>query len=124
MSRNSGPSRLTEGGDHTNFFAAEDGARAPVERLKPTLTFAKTLAFTATLILLGLPTSAQDTSEIITKEYEQGGIYEGTFKDGKRQGAGTMRYKTGEEATGAWENGALATDDAAPTEAATTQDDG
>ena len=49
---------------------------------------------------------AQD-GEVQTKQYEDGGIYEGTFKAGKRQGTGTMRYASGEEASGDWDNGAL-----------------
>ena len=32
------------------------------------------------------------------------------FKAGKRQGEGTMRYATGQEATGEWQDGALASD--------------
>ncbi|MEO0866321.1 MAG: 2-isopropylmalate synthase, partial [Pseudomonadota bacterium] len=39
--------------------------------------------------------------------YANGDIYEGTFKNGKRQGSGTMRYATGEEASGEWDSGAL-----------------
>ena len=35
-------------------------------------------------------------------------MYEGTLLRGKRQGQGTMRYATGEEATGEWQDGALA----------------
>ena len=40
--------------------------------------------------------------------YTNGDVYEGTFLRGKRQGQGTMRYATGEEATGEWQDGALA----------------
>ena len=42
--------------------------------------------------------------------YTNGDVYEGTFRDGKREGTGTMRYATGEEATGDWINGALKSD--------------
>ena len=34
----------------------------------------------------------------------------GMFEDGKRSGEGTMRYATGQEETGTWENGALQDD--------------
>ena len=39
--------------------------------------------------------------------YANGDVYEGTFDKGKRQGQGTMRYATGEEASGEWIGGAL-----------------
>ena len=59
--------------------------------------------------------------------YTNGDVYEGTFLKGKRQGTGTMRYATGEEASGTWNDGALAeqtdatpADSAAPDQAADT----
>ena len=39
--------------------------------------------------------------------YPNGDVYEGNFTAGKRQGQGTMRYATGEVATGTWTDGAL-----------------
>ena len=39
--------------------------------------------------------------------YSNGDVYEGTFKAGKRQGAGLMKYASGQEAQGEWDNGAL-----------------
>jgi hypothetical protein len=41
--------------------------------------------------------------------YANGHIYEGAFVKGKRSGQGTMRYTTGQEESGVWENGALST---------------
>ncbi|MFT5631234.1 MAG: hypothetical protein ACI9HB_002409, partial [Gammaproteobacteria bacterium] len=46
--------------------------------------------------------------------YANGDIYEGTFVRGRRQGVGTMRYTTGEEATGEWIDGALPVANVAP----------
>jgi hypothetical protein len=44
--------------------------------------------------------------------YANGDVYEGMFVRGKRQGNGKIRYATGEERTGDWDNGALiSTDD-------------
>ena len=42
-------------------------------------------------ILIGTATAvyAQD-STVITKQYDDGGVYEGTFKDGKQHGMGQM----------------------------------
>ena len=45
-----------------------------------------------------------------TATYVNGDVYEGTFRAGKRQGDGTMRYASGEEASGDWDNGALKTE--------------
>jgi len=42
--------------------------------------------------------------------YANGDVYEGSFRSGKRQGAGTMRYSDGQETSGTWENGALKQD--------------
>ncbi|MEO0922346.1 MAG: 2-isopropylmalate synthase, partial [Pseudomonadota bacterium] len=59
-------------------------------------------------------------SGVGTATYTNGDIYEGNFLKGKRQGKGTMRYASGEEASGRWEDGALAeqtsSDDATKTE--------
>ena len=91
------------------------------------------------LTLAGLPTLmlAQADGEVITKQYNDGSVYEGTFKDGlqdgigkatyptgdiyeggfakgKRQGPGKLTYKTGEISEGIWENGVLTAPLAAP----------
>ncbi|MEH6751525.1 MAG: 2-isopropylmalate synthase, partial [Paracoccaceae bacterium] len=53
-----------------------------------------------------------------TATYAYGDVYEGMFSAGRRQGEGTMRYATGQEVTGVWQNGtppgADGADDAAP----------
>ena len=36
-----------------------------------------------------------------------GTVYEGEFRNGRRQGVGTMRYASGETETGQWQDGAL-----------------
>ena len=46
--------------------------------------------------------------------YSNGDVYEGQFRDGRRQGQGTMEYATGEVSDGEWQDGALVTSDAAP----------
>ena len=40
--------------------------------------------------------------EVVTKQYDDGGIYEGTFKDGKQHGKGTYRLPNGYEYEGDW----------------------
>ncbi len=41
------------------------------------------------------------------KQYDDGGVYEGTFKDGKQDGIGTYRLPNGYEYTGAWVDGEI-----------------
>ncbi|HHI69613.1 MAG TPA: 2-isopropylmalate synthase, partial [Rhodobacteraceae bacterium] len=50
---------------------------------------------------------AQNTGEILTKQYDDGGIYEGTFKDGKQHGTGTYRLPNGYEYSGEWVDGEI-----------------
>ena len=49
---------------------------------------------------------AQDTA-VITKQYEDGGIYEGTFKDGKQHGTGSYRLPNGYVYEGEWVEGEI-----------------
>jgi len=53
-----------------------------------------------------LPAFAQD-GDVQTKEYDDGGIYEGTFKDGLQDGTGTYKLPNGYEYTGQWEAGEI-----------------
>ena len=50
---------------------------------------------------------AQSQNEVVTREYENGGVYEGTFKDGKQDGHGTYRLPNGYEYTGDWVDGEI-----------------
>ena len=43
----------------------------------------------AALVLSGLPAAAQQSGEVLTKQYDDGGVYEGTFKNGLQDGKGT-----------------------------------
>mgnify|MGYP003528624425 CR=1 FL=1 len=43
---------------------------------------------------LALPAVAQD-GEIITKQYDDGSVYEGTFKNGRQPGTGTYTLRYG-----------------------------
>ena len=69
---------------------------------------------TLSLILLGtvltaapaLPVFAQ-SGEVQTKQYEDGGVYEGTFKDGLQHGTGTYTLPNGYEYTGDWFEGEI-----------------
>jgi len=57
-----------------------------------------------------------------TATYANGDIYEGMFSAGTRQGSGTMRYTTGEEVAGDWDDGALATAAQTPPDETTATD--
>ena len=52
-----------------------------------------------------LPAFAQ--GQIQTKQYEEGGVYEGMFVDGVRQGRGTYTLPDGFKYTGQWVNGEI-----------------
>ena len=65
----------------------------------------KTFTLTAALTLaLSSAAFAQD-GQISTKQYDDGGVYEGTFKDGLQHGTGTYRLPNGYEYTGDWVGG-------------------
>ena len=45
--------------------------------------------------------------EVISKQYDDGSIYEGTFKDGRQDGTGTYKLANGYEYTGEWVAGEI-----------------
>src|SRR5690554_3659450 len=49
---------------------------------------------------------AQD-GEIRTKQYDDGGVYEGTFKNGLQHGTGTYTLPNGYEYAGDWQDGEI-----------------
>ncbi|KPU83961.1 hypothetical protein JI58_06635 [Marinosulfonomonas sp. PRT-SC04] len=76
-----------------------------------TKTVTQTLKATTAGLLLILASStagyAQNTGAIQTKQYNDGGIYEGTFLDGKQHGAGIYRLPNGYEYNGEWVAGEI-----------------
>jgi hypothetical protein len=52
------------------------------------------------------PAAAQSEA-VVTKQYEDGGVYEGTFKDGRQHGQGTYRLPNGYEYSGEWVEGEI-----------------
>jgi len=64
--------------------------------------------FCATIAILGVCVSpAFAEGEFRTKQYEEGGIYEGMFKDGVRHGTGTYTLPDGFTYKGQWVNGEI-----------------
>ena len=63
----------------------------------------------ATTIFFAGTALAQITS-IQSKQYEDGGFYEGTFKNGRQHGQGTYSLPSGYKYTGAWVNGEISGD--------------
>ena len=59
------------------------------------------LALIMSLAMGALPLGAQ-TTDVQTKQYDDGGFYEGTFKDGMQHGLGTYRLPNGYEYSGEW----------------------
>ena len=67
------------------------------------------LTLTPLILCLGLlpfPALAQD-GEVQSKQYDDGGVYEGTFKDGVQHGTGTYTLPNGYEYEGAWVDGEI-----------------
>ncbi|HBS98791.1 MAG TPA: 2-isopropylmalate synthase, partial [Citreicella sp.] len=54
----------------------------------------RTILPLATALALATTLAAQD-GEIITKQYDDGGVYEGSFQDGLQHGTGTYRLPNG-----------------------------
>ena len=53
-----------------------------------------------------LDVSAQE-DVVVTKQYDDGGMYEGTFKNGLQHGIGTYRLPNGYEYSGEWVDGQI-----------------
>ena len=47
------------------------------------------------------------TSDVQTKQFDNGGVYKGTFRGGLRHGQGTYTLPDGYEYTGAWVDGEI-----------------
>jgi hypothetical protein len=60
------------------------------------MAYSRTLTAIALAGLVASAAWAQDGS-VQTKQYEDGGVYEGTFKDGLQHGTGTYRLPNGYE---------------------------
>ncbi len=71
------------------------------------LAIALTLALGAAQPGLAQEGSAQGGGTVITKQYDDGGVYQGTFRDGKQHGTGTYRLPNGYEYSGEWVDGEI-----------------
>ncbi|TAG18822.1 MAG: 2-isopropylmalate synthase, partial [Rhodobacterales bacterium] len=58
------------------------------------------------LLLAATPAFPQD-GEVLTKQYDDGSVYEGAFKDGRQHGTGTYRLPSGFEYSGDWIEGEI-----------------
>ena len=47
------------------------------------------------------------TGPVLTKQYDDGGVYEGTFRGGLQHGTGTYRLPNGYEYSGDWVDGEI-----------------
>ena len=56
--------------------------------------------------LMAAPLAAQ-TSDIVIKQYDDGGIYEGTFRNGLQHGTGTYTLPNGYQYSGDWVDGEI-----------------
>ena len=65
------------------------------------------LAAAAICLAIAGNVAAQQDGEVVTKQFDDGGVYEGTFRDGLRHGTGTYRLPNGYEYTGDWVEGEI-----------------
>lgn len=66
------------------------------------------LAAVALGAALGAPAVlAQDPGAVTTKQYDDGSVYEGTFRNGLQHGTGTYRLPNGYEYSGDWTDGEI-----------------
>ena len=61
----------------------------------------------AAVILAFSGVASAQSASVQTKQYEDGGFYEGTFKNGRQHGQGTYTLPSGYEYIGSWENGEI-----------------
>src|SRR6056297_1064558 len=70
------------------------------------MSFSMRDATIAAMMLAGGAALAQD-GEVQTKQYDDGGIYEGTFRNGLQHGTGTYTLPNGYEYSGEWVDGEI-----------------
>ena len=46
-------------------------------------------------IVLAAGLAVAQSDDVVTKQYDDGGVYEGTFREGKQHGTGTYRLPNG-----------------------------
>ena len=62
---------------------------------------------TAVLTMVVAVAGIAAAQEVITKQYDEGGVYEGTFLNGKQHGTGTYTLPSGYTYSGEWANGEI-----------------
>ena len=68
---------------------------------------ARALAAALVVSAPGLAPATAQTDGVLTRQYEDGGVYEGEFRDGLQHGQGTYRLPNGFEYTGEWVDGQI-----------------
>ena len=61
----------------------------------------------AAILAAGPALAQSDDGTVMTKQYEDGGVYEGTFSGGRQDGTGTYRLPNGYEYSGDWVDGEI-----------------
>ena len=67
----------------------------------------KTILATTLAYAVFTGTVAAQDGQVLTKQYDDGGVYEGTFLNGLQHGTGTYRLPNGYEYTGDWVEGEI-----------------
>ena len=80
--------------------------RTPLEKMQATMTRRVLTTTLFAAALMAAPLAAQ-TSDIVIKQYDDGGIYEGTFRNGLQHGTGTYTLPNGYQYSGDWVDGEI-----------------
>ena len=70
--------------------------------MKPAVLLA---ALAGLAIPLGVPSAHAQAAAVVTKQYDDGGVYEGTFRNGLQHGRGTYTLPSGYRYEGDWVDG-------------------
>ena len=65
------------------------------------------LQVVAVALALAAGAAAQTEGEVITKQYEDGSVYSGTFRNGLQNGTGNYKLINGYEYSGDWVDGEI-----------------
>ena len=65
----------------------------------------RTLMLAAALTPLMFAAAFAQNTQVLSKQYDDGGVYEGTFKDGLQHGTGTYTLPNGYQYAGQWIDG-------------------
>ena len=96
------PTPLSARKGSSSLWRLTQGTRPMTFRIR-----ARMGSFAATAVLLAVLPASLWAQSVQTKQYDDGGVYEGGFLNGRQHGIGTYRLPNGYEYTGEWFEGEI-----------------